>query len=145
MKKNKKTESGFELFERMTNGRFNSLYSQNPEIPIILVTKTAINFGRCAYEKIGLNEKNRYVLAKKDDVFYKVLGEEVTMQSARKLLGQISAMKVGDIVEVVVKRGDKEVAIKLPLQQRMDKHIFEELDQISEQQKFFRDVWKKNL
>ena len=82
---------------------------------------------------------------KKDDVLYKVLGEEVTMQSARKLLGQISAMKVGDIVDIVVKRGDKEVAVKIPLQQRMNTHVFVEMESVTEQQKFLRDVWKKNL
>ena len=106
--------------------------------------------------QIGMNDKQELTLIgvdddgsksglKKDDVLYKVLGEEVTMQSARKLLGQISAMKVGDIVEVVVKRGDKEVAVKLPLQQRMDKHIFVEMENVTDRQKFFRDVWQRNL
>jgi hypothetical protein len=54
-------------------------------------------------------------------------------------------MKVGDIVEVVVKRDDKEVAVKLPLQQRMDKHIFVEMENVTDRQKFFRDVWQRNL
>ena len=106
--------------------------------------------------QIGMNDKQELTLIgvdddgsksglKKNDVLYKVLGEEVTMQSARKLLGQISAMKVGDIVEVVVKRDDKEVAVKLPLQQRMDKHIFVEMENVTDRQKFFRDVWQRNL
>ena len=106
--------------------------------------------------QIGMNDKQELTLIsvddegsksglKKDDVLYKVLGEEVTMQSARKLLGQISAMKVGDIVDVVVKRSDKEVAVKIPLQQRMDKHVFVEMENVTDQQKFFRDVWQKNL
>ena len=106
--------------------------------------------------QIGMNDKQELTLIsvddegsksglKKDDVLYKVLGEEVTMQSARKLLGQISAMKVGDIVDVVVKRGDKEVAVKIPLQQRMDTHVFVEMENVTDQQKFFRDVWQRNL
>jgi predicted metalloprotease with PDZ domain len=106
--------------------------------------------------QIGMNDKQELTLIsvddegsksglKKDDVLYKVLGEEVTMQSAGKLLGQISAMKVGDIVDVVVKRDDKEVAVKIPLQQRMDTHIFVEMESVTDQQKFLRGVWQKNL
>jgi predicted metalloprotease with PDZ domain len=106
--------------------------------------------------QIGMNDKQELTLIgvdddgsksglKKDDVLYKVLGEEVTMQSARKLLGQISSMNVGDTVDVTVKRGDKEVVTHVALQQRMDKHIFKEMDKITEQQKFLRDVWKRNL
>ena len=106
--------------------------------------------------QIGMNDKQELTLMDVDeegrksglqagDVLFKVIGEEVNMQTARRILGQISAMNVGDTVEVVVKRGDQEVATKIPLQQRMDKHLFEEMDQLTEQQKLLRDVWKRNL
>ncbi len=93
----------------------------------------------------GVSEEGRKVGLQEGDVFFKVLGEEVNMQSARRLLGQINSMKVGDTVEVVVKRNENEVAVEIPLQQRFDKHLFEPMDQLTEQQKFLREVWKKNL
>lgn len=112
MKKNTKTESGFELFERMTNGRCNSLYSQNPEIPIILITKTTINFGKCAYEKIGLNEKNRYILAKKDDVFYiSILGIDSKIKGYK--VNQVSPQVMRSSSKTFIERGVVEQAYKI--------------------------------
>ena len=93
----------------------------------------------------GVSEEGRKAGLQANDVFYKLLGEEVNMQSARRLLGQINSMNIGDTVEVVVKRNENEVAVKIPLQQRFDKHLFESMDQITEQQKFLRDVWQRNL
>ncbi len=87
---------------------------------------------------MGVSEEGRKSGLQEGDVFFKVLGEEVNMQSARKLLGQISSMNVGDTVEVVVKRGDKEIAAAIPLQQRKDKHIFEEMDQTYRVAKIFK-------
>lgn len=106
--------------------------------------------------RIGLNDKNELTLLSvnevgsksglhEGDVLFKIFGEEINMQNARELLGQITSMKVGDTVMVVVKQEDKEVTVAIPLQQRMDRHIFEEMDKITEQQKFLRDVWRKNL
>ena len=62
-----------------------------------------------------------------------------------KSTAELGRLKVGDTVEVVIQRGDKEVVAPIALQQRMDKHVFEEMDKITEQQKFLRDVWKQNL
>jgi len=106
--------------------------------------------------QIGLNDKQELALAgvseigsqsglQVGDVVMKTFGEEVNMQSAQRLFGKISSMKVGEIVEVIVKRGEEEILASIPLQQRMDKHIFEEMEQISEQQRFLREVWLKNF
>lgn len=106
--------------------------------------------------QIGMNDKHELTLMgvseegsksglQEGDVLFKVLGEEVNMQNARKLLGQITSMNVGDSVEVVIKRGDKEVSAPIALQRRMDKHIFQEMDKLTEQQKFLRDIWNRNL
>lgn len=106
--------------------------------------------------QMGMNDKHELTLAgvseegsksglQEGDVLYKIFGEEVNLQSAQKLLGQIMSMNVGDTVEVVVKRGDKEVTASIPLQQKKDKYIFEEMNQMTEQQKFLRDAWRRNL
>jgi predicted metalloprotease with PDZ domain len=94
---------------------------------------------------MGVSEEARKAGLRQDDVFFKVLGEEVNMQNARRLLGQISAMNVGDTVEVTVKRNDKEIEVNIPLRQRIDRHVFEPMDKLTDQQKFLRDVWQRNL
>jgi len=106
--------------------------------------------------QMGMNDKYELTLLdvseegskaglQEGDVPIKIFGEEINMQTARKLFGQVASMNVGDTVEVVVRRSDKEVTAEIPLQQRKDKHIFEDMDQITEQQKFLREVWERNL
>lgn len=93
----------------------------------------------------GVSEESRNSGLQTGDVVVKILGEEVNMQSAHRLFGKISSMKVSEIVEVIVKRGEEEILASVPLQQRMDKHIFEPMEQITEQQKLLREAWLKNL
>ena len=54
-------------------------------------------------------------------------------------------MNVGEILKVVFMRGEKEEAAKIQLRRRMDNHDFEEMDQLTEQPKFLRDVWQRNF
>ena len=54
-------------------------------------------------------------------------------------------MNVGDSVDVVVERDSKEIDVKVILQQRIDHHIFEEMDELTAEQKMLRNAWKKNL
>jgi hypothetical protein len=44
-----------------------------------------------------------------------------------------------------LQRGDKEVTVSVPLQQKIDKHIFSEKENLSLEQKLLRDAWSKNL
>jgi predicted metalloprotease with PDZ domain len=106
--------------------------------------------------QLGMNDRHELTLAgvseesikaglQLGDVVVKILSEEVTMQSAHRLFGMISSMKVGETVEIIVRRGEEEILASVPLQQRMDKHIFEPMEQITEQQKLLREAWSKNL
>ena len=67
------------------------------------------------------------------------------MSTTREIFGKLNSMAVGDTADVVVKRGDEEIEIKIPLQQRMDKHIFESMKNLNEDQEKLRDAWLKNL
>lgn len=67
------------------------------------------------------------------------------MQNARQVFKDIRAMNVGDSVDVVVERDSKEIDVKVILQQRIDHHIFEEMDELTAEQKMLRNAWKKNL
>ena len=82
---------------------------------------------------------------KKGDVPIKVLGTDLSMENARQIFGKISSMNVGDKVTMVVQRGENEVEINIPLQQRTDKHIFEEMENPTEEQLKLREAWSKNL
>jgi predicted metalloprotease with PDZ domain len=106
--------------------------------------------------QIGMNDKQELVLAgvtddmrkaglQKGDAIYKVLGEEVTIQSANSILPKISSLSVGDSVEIIVKRDGVEIPAKLTMKQRMDRNIFEEMGNLTEDQKNLRDAWTKNL
>ena len=106
--------------------------------------------------QIGMNDKQELVLVgvtddmrkaglQVGDAIYKVIGEVVTIQSASSILPKIASMSIGDTVEIIVKRDDVEIPAKLTLKQRMDKHIFEEMENHTEDQKNLRDVWTKNL
>jgi predicted metalloprotease with PDZ domain len=105
---------------------------------------------------LGLNDKNQFFVreasdellkdgVKLNDVILKALGQEVNLTSAHKILEQIMSMQVGDTCKVVVERDGKEIEIPAILHQRMDKHIFEDIGKLTDEQKFLRDAWMRNL
>lgn len=87
-------------------------------------------------EKFGLQEK---------DVIIKVFGEEVNMQNIRGVANKSYEMNVGDPYEMVVRRNEEEILIKGVLLQRKTRHIFEEIENPTEEQLRFREIWMKNL
>jgi len=106
--------------------------------------------------QMGMNDKQQFTILgvseissqaglNAEDVPLKILGIEVSMTTAREIFGKFHSMKIGDMVDIVVKRGDKEVEVSVPLQQRMDKYIFEEIENLTEKQKMLREAWSKNL
>ena len=106
--------------------------------------------------EMGMNEKQQFTIIgaseissqaglKTDDVPLKIFGIEVSMVSAREIFGKLHSMKIGDMVDIIVQRGDKEVEVCVPLQQRMDKYIFEEMENLTAEQKMLREAWSKNL
>ena len=95
---------------------------------------------------LSLSDDNRLKLFKvseeeynaglrEDDIIVKVLGKELSMQNARQVFKDITTMSVGDSVDVVVERDSKEIDVKVVLQQRIDHHIFEEMDELTAEQK----------
>ena len=106
--------------------------------------------------QMGMNDKQQFTVVglsdacleaglQEGDVPIEVMGIGVSMESARQIFNQLNSMNVGDIVEIKVLRGDKELEIKVPLQQRIDKYIFEEMQNPSTEQMKLRDAWSKNL
>jgi len=79
------------------------------------------------------------------DVLVKALGQDINMNTFRTIRQEVLAMNVGDTCQVVFKRNEEEIELDLILLQRMDKHVFEEMDELTEEQKFLRSVWQKNL
>ena len=75
----------------------------------------------------------------------KILGEEVNMQNIREVAKKSYEMSVGDPYEMVVRRNGEEVTIKGVLLQRKTRHIFEEVENPTEEQIHFREIWMKNL
>jgi len=105
---------------------------------------------------ISLSDDNRLKLFKvseeaydsglrEDDIIVKVLGNELSMQNARQVFKDIRAMNVGDSVDVVVERDSKEIDVNVILQQRIDHHIFEGMDELTEEQKLLKNAWTRKL
>jgi predicted metalloprotease with PDZ domain len=94
---------------------------------------------------IGVSEISAEAGLQAEDVPLKILGIEVSMTTAREIFGKLQSMKIGDLVDIVVQRGDIEVELSVPLQQRIDKYIFEEMENSTAEQKMLREAWSKNL
>ena len=106
--------------------------------------------------EISLGDDNRFKLfsvseeaynagLREDDIIVKVLGNELSMQNAHQVFKDITAMNVGDSIDVVVERDSKEIDVKVILQQRIDHHIFEDMDELTAEQKMLRNAWIRNL
>ena len=106
--------------------------------------------------QLGMNDKQQLTIigieeAKDDyglqagDVLLKVMDMEVKMENIREIFGKLQKMKVGDTVNIIVERGNEEVEVDVTLKQRMDKHIFEEMENPTSGQLKLREAWSKNL
>ncbi len=106
--------------------------------------------------QMGLNDKQQLTIAglskesaeaglMQGDVPLKVMGTEVSMETARQIFSQLKTMSIGDSIDIVVQRGGERVELSVPLQQKKDTHIFEEMENLSLEQKQLREAWLKNL
>lgn len=94
---------------------------------------------------VGMSESSEIAGIKKGDVPMEILDIEVNMENTREIFGKLNSMQVGEIVKMTVQRGDEEVVLNLPLQQRTDRHIFEQMEKPTEEQLILREAWSKNL
>ncbi len=79
------------------------------------------------------------------DVPLEFNGEEITIQTIRTVLGKMHTMNVGDPYVLKVRRGEEEHTINGKLIQRTQKHVFEEIAELTADQKKLREAWSKNL
>ena len=103
-------------------------HNENGELMTLIVSDRAKEYG-----------------VQEGDVLVKILGHDINMNTFHTIRQEVLSMNVGDPCDIVVKRDDEEIELALILQQRIDKHIFEEMDELTEEQKFLRSVWQKNL
>ena len=106
--------------------------------------------------QIGMNDKQELIILgvsggsanaglQVGDVPIMIFGTEVNMSTARETFGKIHSMSIGESVDIVVRRGDEEIEFSIPLTQRMDNHIFEEMEELTAEQTKLREAWSKNL
>jgi len=106
--------------------------------------------------QMGMNDKKQFIIVglsdealaaglMQGDIPLQLMGTEVSMETARQIFGQLHKMSVGEIVDIVVQRGSEQVELSVPLQQKKDTHIFEEMDNLNDKQKALREAWLKNL
>jgi len=79
------------------------------------------------------------------DIVLKMFGTELTLANARDVINKSLDMKIGDTYEALVRRGGEEMTITGKLLRRMDRHVFEQLDTLTAEEKFLRERWMNNL
>ncbi|MFC2119573.1 peptidase [Bacteroidota bacterium] len=94
---------------------------------------------------LGMSESTADAGLQEGDVPIMMLGTELNMSTAGKIFGKLHSMKVGETVDIVVQRGNEKIKATVTLQQRMDRHIFEKMENPTAEQIKLRDVWSKNL
>jgi len=94
---------------------------------------------------VGVGERAEEFGMQNEDIVISVFDEQVTLKSARGILQRMHKMNVGDPYEMVVKRDGIEIVLNCELLQRKTRHVFKELENISDEQKSFRDIWSQNL
>jgi len=94
---------------------------------------------------VGVNDEAKEFGFQEGDIILKVMGNELNLRNAQQTFAKIGTMKVGDPYELVVRRGETEVTIKARLVQRMKRHVFEEMKDLTDRQEFLRERWIKNM
>jgi predicted metalloprotease with PDZ domain len=94
---------------------------------------------------LNVSDRGRENGVQEGDVLLKVLGKDFNMQTARSIVQEVWAMDISDSCDIVIKRNAEEIELAVVLMQRMDRHVFEEIENLTEEQKFLRDAWKRNL
>lgn len=113
-------------------------------------TRPTIGFGISMNDKlefitIGVQDSVKEWGLKDGDVIMELFGESVSMESINGILEKLSDMEVGDAYIIKVKRGEEENIITGKLQQRMEKHVFTQVENLTEDQLRFRKLWSNNL
>jgi hypothetical protein len=67
------------------------------------------------------------------------------MSTVQEIFGKFHSMSIGESVDIVVRRGDEDIEVSVPIQQRIDTHIFEEMEKLTAEQIKLREAWSKNL
>ena len=84
---------------------------------------------------------DRQKLIKTGDVFLELEGEAITLSNARQMIGKICTKKVGETINIKIKRGDEELTFDVALLQRMDSHVYVEKENPSQSELKFRNTW----
>ncbi len=106
--------------------------------------------------QMGMNDKQELIILgvsggsaeaglQEGDVPLMIFGTEVNMSTVQEIFGKFHSMSIGESVDIVVRRGDEDIEVSVPIQQRIDTHIFEEMEKLTAEQIKLREAWSKNL
>ena len=111
-------------------------------------TKTGVGFG------IGFSD-NHFVITnvgpqnadklQKGDILFKLRGEEITLQNVQEKAAFITNLKIGDELDMTIKRNGEEIPITLKIQPRTVKHVFKVMDNPTPEQLALRNIWMQNI
>ena len=82
---------------------------------------------------------------KDGDRIIKMLGIELNSKTIEEIFSKRDSMKAGDSYEMVVIRNGETIKLNPVLFTRMTRHIFEEIENLTDEQRFLKERWSRNL
>jgi predicted metalloprotease with PDZ domain len=94
---------------------------------------------------IDVHEQAKEWGLEEGDIIIELLGKNVSMETIRDIVTEAMAKKIGDPLTMKVKRDGTIISINGEFLQMIEKHVFVEMDSLTEEQINFRKIWSRNL
>ena len=94
---------------------------------------------------VGVTPEGEASGLKTGDVLLRMFDTDISLANARQVIGKLREMTIGDRYESVVIRDGGEMTITGITAQRMEQHVFEEMDTLTPAQQHFRQAWMENM
>jgi len=79
------------------------------------------------------------------DTILKINGEEINPQNYFTIVGELTKKETGTKYEITVRRDNEELALTVPLFEKYNYNVFEEMENPTQEQLRLRNIWMQNL
>ena len=91
-----------------------------------------------------LEQRARDIGINDGDQILRIFDTEINSNTIKLIFSKRDSMKVGDSYEMVVKRNGENIELHPVVFRKMKRHIFNEKETLSEEQKYLRRQWIKD-
>lgn len=79
------------------------------------------------------------------DTILKINGEEINPQNYFTIVGELTKKETGTKYEITVRRDNEELTLTVPLFEKYNYNVFEEMENPTQEQLRLRNIWMQNL